>query len=199
MSTVCSYENCENRYRPFCDYSFFKIPNDLDLRLVWLKHCSNESALLTYRKTPNWKFYICEKHFPEIDIQRKGTRTNLSPNAIPYANGKFCKCINGFMDKRCSLAIDRATKARFQSRRQRKKLKNVETNAGSGETNIDCCPDNDEEFSIDLPSQLTAPTDITCTVSFGDGQKMKINNRWSDDIPETQRKKVKQEGSIDIC
>lgn len=187
MTAVCSYEKCNNRYRPFCDWSFFKIPNDLDLRLVWLKHCCNESAILSYPKTPNWKFYICERHFSENDIQRQGTRANLSPSAVPYSNGKFCKCCNGIEDKQCSLAVERATIARCKGRRKTGKLTDINEEIDNNRSISDR-----DELSIDLPTQSTKPTDITCAVNFCDDGKVTPDNKCYDTIDDTPSKKKKK-------
>lgn len=54
-------------------YSFYKFPKDLDLRMKWIQFCRREKSF-----NPEFAV-ICSKHFKKEDYENNAVKTSIRP------------------------------------------------------------------------------------------------------------------------
>lgn len=93
---TCGFYGCSNTYKSFVDISFFKLPKNAKLRLIWIRHSGEQ------RDYKNMS--LCEKHFNPNDVRVTGRRKQLKEFAVPRPSAaSTCSCTDGSVDPVCRL------------------------------------------------------------------------------------------------
>ncbi|XP_014184634.1 uncharacterized protein LOC102299463 isoform X2 [Haplochromis burtoni] len=83
MPRLCAFCGCNNRVG--CGLSFFAFPKDSTRRRKWLLNLmrADLSPDMTREESDRAGYVVCEQHFRPKDINSKGRRKRLAPEAVP--------------------------------------------------------------------------------------------------------------------